>query len=179
MGVRCDKRGTRLVDYHTVGGGYGYPALLTARGKPKISSGEPHTEETWRHYLCDASFLVALRGTSDVVDRLADAIQAPYWPIYLGRKSCLPSRPPFDGVGNFPDLETALVAWPPHPAMEADEIGTVHVRAVIECSPMEERAVRRRDEIASHTRHTFVPRYVREKRLTLMSKEIEPCTSPD
>ena len=62
MGVRCDRPGSHLIDYHTVGGGYDRPALLTRRGKPKVSSGGPHTEQTWRHYLCDASFLVALAG---------------------------------------------------------------------------------------------------------------------
>lgn len=185
MGVRCDKPGTGLIDYHTVGGGYDYPALLTAEGKPKISSGGPHTEQTWRHYLCDASFLVALQGKPDLIARLADAVQAPHWTIYLGRKSCPPSRPPCDGVGDFPDLETALTTWQRHPSM--DEATTVRVRAVIECGPSE--GVRRRDEIDSHTCRTFAPRYTREKTLTLPqscegsepsqdSKE-EPCISPD
>ena len=39
MGVRVDRPGTRLTDYHTIGGGYDAPALLTAEGKPKWSSG--------------------------------------------------------------------------------------------------------------------------------------------
>jgi CRISPR system Cascade subunit CasD len=176
MGVRCDKPGTRLIDYHTVGGGYPYPALLTAEGKPKLSSGRPHTEETWRHYLCDASFLVALQGSPELIACLADSIQSPHWPIYLGRKSCPPSRPPFDGVGGFPDLETALCARPPYPFPREAE--TVEVRAVIESSPGE--GIRRRDEIASHSRRTFAPRYTCEKRLSLSTcgKEDEPCTSP-
>lgn len=179
IGVRCDKPGIRLIDYHTVGGGYDYPALLTARGKPKISSGGPHTEETWRHYLCDASFLVALQGAPDLIDQLATAIQAPHWPIYLGRKSCLPSRPPFDGVGSFPDLETSLTAWPPHPATAPDADGSVRVRAVIECTPTKDDAVRRRDEILSHSCRTFAPRYTHEKRLALDVRKEEPCISPN
>ena len=175
MGVRCDKPGTRIIDYHTVGGGYGYPALLTAKGKPKISSGRPHTEPTWRHYLCDASFLVALQGPPELIDRLGSAIQSPHWPIYLGRKSCLPSRPPFDGVEDFADLETALAACRPHWSTKADENGTVWLRAVIEYQPTEKQAgVRRRDEIISHSRRTFAPRYVYEKRLRLeVKKEAE------
>ena len=44
MGVRIDKRDTRLPDYHTIGGGADVPMLLTAEGKPKKSSGKPHTE---------------------------------------------------------------------------------------------------------------------------------------
>jgi CRISPR system Cascade subunit CasD len=181
MGVRCDQPGTRIIDYHTVGGGYNYPALLTAEGKPKISSGRPHTEETWRHYLCNAAFLVALQGEPDLIRRLADATQDPRWPIYLGRKSCPPSRPPFDGVGDFPDLETALTVCPLHPGLDTDETGTVRVRAIIECAPTEDGAVRRRDEILSHSRRTFAPRYTCEKHLILSGslKEVDPCTSPD
>lgn len=180
MGVRCDKPGTRLIDYHTVGGGYDYPALLTAAGKPKISNGRPHTEQTWRHYLCDASFLVVLQGEHDFIQRLAKAVQAPHWTIYLGRKSCPPSRPLFDGVGDFPDLEAALTAWPwKYPDLSGWEQpdGTVEVRVIVECAPGE--GTRRRDEIASHTRRTFAPRYTREKRLTLSVREDAPCTSLD
>ena len=177
MGVRCDKPGTHLIDYHTVGGGYEHPALLTAKGKPKISGRGPHTEQTWRHYLCDASFLVALQGESALIDRLADAIQSPRWTIYLGRKSCPPSCPPFDGVGDFADLETALIAWSRHLSM--DGVAEVRVRAVIECKPTMDGAVRRRDGIDSRAYRTFVPRYTCEKHLTLLSREEEPpCTSP-
>ena len=174
MGVRCDKPGTRLVDYHTVGGGYRQPALLTAEGRAKISTGRPHTEETWRHYLCDASFLAALQGEPDLVVRLAEAIQAPHWPIFLGRKSCPPSCPPFNGIGDFPNLEAALTAWPFYPAL--DDGAIVRVRAVIECLPSQ--GVRRRDEILSRSRRTFAPRYTCEKSLVLVTREEgSPCTS--
>jgi CRISPR system Cascade subunit CasD len=163
MGVRCDKLGNHLIDYHTVGGGYDAPALLTAEGKPKISSGGPHTEQTWRHYLCDASFLVALQGEPDLIARLATAIQRPHWIIYLGRRSCPLSRPPFDGVGDFADLEAALAGGKRHPEMP--EATPVQVRAVIECDPSA--GVRRRGEILSRTHRTFAPRYTCEKSLTL------------
>jgi CRISPR system Cascade subunit CasD len=169
MGVRCDRPGTRLVDYHTVGGGYAEPALLTAEGKPKISSGAPHTEQTWRSYLCDASFLVAVQGPPEMIARLADAVQAPHWPIYLGRKACVPTRPPFDGTGAYPDLECALQDH----ARYAGQ-----VRAVIECAPSDPNAVRRRDAIDSHARWTFRSRYTCEKMLTLTADKEVPCTSP-
>jgi len=174
MGVRCDKPGSRLIDYHTVGGGYDQPALLTAEGKPKISSGAPHTEPTWRHYLSDASFLVVLQGEPELIAWLAEAVRSPRWTIYLGRRSCPPARPPFEGMEDFDDLESALLAGPRHPAM--DETRPVQVRAVLECDPAE--GTRRRDEIASRTRRIFAPRYTCEKLLTLMPREeVEPCTS--
>jgi CRISPR system Cascade subunit CasD len=176
LAVRCDKPGGALVDYHTVGGGSESPALLTAEGKPKKSSGKPHTEETWRSYLCDASFLAVVQAAPEVIARLAEAVQNPRWPIYLGRKSCPPSRPPFEGVGDYPSLEAALAAWP---FPQAGEGEMVQVRAVIECQPAE--GVRRRDEIASRSRRTFGPRYTRDVQLTVkvQAREEEPCISPD
>lgn len=167
MGVRCDKPGKRLIDYHTVGGGYDHPSLLTARGKPKKSSGRPHTELTWRHYLCDASFLIAIQGKSRIISQLTEAIQSPHWPIYLGRKSCPPSRPPFDGEGDFPDIETALMAQPLHSETLIERDDSLQVRAVIECHPSKDGSVRRRDEILSHPMRTFAPRYTYETLLTI------------
>jgi CRISPR system Cascade subunit CasD len=167
MGVRCDRPGTPLVDYHTVGGGYSLPALLTAEGKPKLSSGRPHAEQTWRHYLADASFLVAVQAEPELIDRLAAAVCSPHWIIYLGRKSCTPSRPPFDGTGDFPDLETALSAGSRHPEMDGE--ATVRVRAVLECGAAA--GVHRRDEILSRSHRTFGPRYAREIMITLWGKE--------
>jgi CRISPR system Cascade subunit CasD len=157
LGVRCDSPGTPLVDYHTVGGGYDEPTLLTAEGKLKYSSGSPHTEPTWRRYLCDAAFLVALQGPPDLIAHLAQAVQSPHWPIYLGRKACVPTRPPFDGTGEFADLQSALEKWQPVK-------GTV--RAVLECAPTADGATRRRDELTSRTLRTFAPRYTREVLLT-------------
>lgn len=182
MGVRCDRPGRRIVDYHTVGGGYDDPTLLTAQGKLKISSGRPHTEITWRHYLCSASFLVALQGPPDIITRLAEALQAPHWPIYLGRKACVPALPPFDGVGDFPDLKTALLEW----HWRAPDGKTIappaqKVRAVLECPPSQDGAVRRRDEIDSPNHRTFAPRYTCEHQLELPVKqeEVDPCSSLD
>jgi CRISPR system Cascade subunit CasD len=167
MGVRCDRPGKRLIDYHTVGGGYAEPALLTATGKPKYSSGTPHTEQTWRSYLCDAAFLVALQGPPDMIARLAKAIQAPHWPIYLGRKACVPTRPPFDGLGDYPDLENALRRDLQEPT-----------RAVIECIATDDNAVRRLDAVDSHARWTFRPRYTCEILLSMHTAKEAPCISP-
>ncbi len=171
MGVRCDRPGTFLVDYHTVGGGYDESVMLNAQGKLKYNSGRrPHTEQTWRRYLCDAAFLVALQGPPELVARLAEAIQSPHWPIYLGRKACVPTRPPFDGTGEFADLQTALQEWQPIKGS---------ARAVLECVPTADGATRRRDELVSRALRTFAPRYTRDVRLTFTHTGGDPCTSPD
>ena len=154
MGVRCDRPGTRLVDYHTVGGGYGdKPMMLTAEGKPKYTSSKmPHTEITYRAYLSDASFFIAIQSDEQTIAHLEHAIQNPVWPFYLGRKSCPPSQPVFAGTGDFQTLREAL----------ADQLPGFTTRIVLECSSNEQNAVRRRDEVDSHTYRTFLPRYVKD-----------------
>jgi CRISPR-associated protein Cas5/CasD subtype I-E len=106
MGVRIDVPGIRWWDYHTVGAG---TAMRIATGKTK-----PGPMLTRREYLCDASFLVALRGDPGIVAELVAAVRNPRWAPYLGRKCCPPSRPLLEHPGGeFPDLRAALasVAW--------------------------------------------------------------------
>jgi CRISPR system Cascade subunit CasD len=170
VGVRCDFPGTPspLIDYHTVGGGFERPQLLTGTGAPKISSGKPHTEPTQRYYLCDASFLVAVRADADTIASLARAVESPVWPIFLGRKCCVPSRPPFDGMGEFATVEQALKEHPVR-ILERERIPDSRPRFVIEIDPrqgevilMHAGRVRRRDNIASRALRLFEPRNVRE-----------------
>jgi CRISPR system Cascade subunit CasD len=98
-----------------------------------------------------------------LIGRLAEAVQSPHWPIFLGRKSCPLSRPPFEGVGDYTSQETALTSWP---WRRADvERATAQVRAVVECLPAE--GARRRDEVDSRSHRTFLPRYTRDVRLTV------------
>ncbi len=167
IGVRADVPGTPapLKDYHTVGGGYAEPQLLNAKGELKLSSGRPHTEPTTRYYLCDASFLVAIQSDPDTIVQLGWAVENPVWPFFLGRKSCVPTCPPFDGVGDYATLEDALEQ---HPARVIEQEHTRRIaarpRVVIECRADEDGATRRRDQIASRTHRLFEPRYSREYR---------------
>lgn len=162
MGVRVDRPGTRLTDYHTIGGGYDAPALLTAEGKPKWSSGGPHTEISQRDYLADASFLVALQGEPALVAQLAAALTTPVWVIYLGRKSCPPTRPVFAGTADYPDLETALAhyPWPEKKLDRRNETNREALRAVIECDP-DVGDTRQRDHLLSRRFRLYDPRYTR------------------
>lgn len=166
LGVRCDQPGTPLVDYHTVVGG-----VLSAEGKIKRNSAtkEPETVVSWRHYLSDASFLVAVQGSPALIERLAEAVQAPHWPIYLGRRACPPARPLFEGTGDYATLEAALAGWPYRPRPSGEPAASV--RAVVECAPDE--GVRRRDEVESRAQRTFGPRYSRELALSLAAQPEE------
>ncbi|MBN1977397.1 MAG: type I-E CRISPR-associated protein Cas5/CasD [Anaerolineae bacterium] len=173
VGVRCDRPGALLTDYHTIIGG-----VMGGDGKIK-----PGTVISRRAYLCDASFLVAIQATPETIGRLAQAIQAPTWAIYLGRKSCPPACPPFEGVGDYPTLEAALADWPWY--QWNVESGTTQVRAVLESQ--KSTGARRRDEIISRSRRTYNPRYtydvpvtvqIRPKDLPGLNSGGAPCTSP-
>ena len=150
MGVRCDKEGVILTDFHTIVGG-----VLSAEGKIKND-----TVLSLRSYLCDASFLVALQGAPELIDHLALAVQRPAWPIYLGRRACVPTRPVYEGVGDYADLVNALREWPCQGGVLPGEDG---LRAVLEVDPG--RGVQRRDETHSNQHRTFLPRYTLEQRI--------------
>jgi CRISPR system Cascade subunit CasD len=153
IGVLSERPGAILVDYHTVYGG-----VMSAEGKVKINATTklPETVETWRSYLHDAAFLIAIRSDRETVADLADKLQTPVWPVFLGRKSCPPSRPIFDGTGEYEDLESALADWLKKRSTPCEK----RFRAVIECQPGE--GVRRRDEIDSLSCRTFKPRFTRD-----------------
>jgi len=115
MGVRIDAPGVRWWDYHTVG----------ARMDMRIAEGEGKTKPgailTRREYLCDASFLVALQGEPTLIAELGQAMENPKWTLYLGRKSCPPSRPLLQSApGAFPDLVSGLTSIPWRPRLGDD-----------------------------------------------------------
>lgn len=158
MGVRCDRPGKMIVDFHTICGG-----VLSAEGKIKKKAGKPETVISWRGYLADASFLAAVQADDpELIEKLADAVQNPVWPVFLGRKSCPPGKPLFEGTGDFDSLEAALLAAPYQEETAGD---AVQVRAVIECMPG--KGIRRQDATGSNSLRTFLPRYTEEILLSI------------
>ncbi len=72
-----------------------------------------------RYYLADAQFLVALEGARAVLEEIAQALSAPRWQVFLGRKSfvpsaplILPSDPPWDGGWSDDALERSVSSFP-------------------------------------------------------------------
>jgi CRISPR system Cascade subunit CasD len=118
MGARVDRRGDSDWDYHTAGAKIG---IRSADGKIKktASTGEYETLLSRRQYLYDASFLVALQGGADVISACADKLNDPVWPVFLGRKCCIPSEPVFAGMGEFDSLTAALSSIPWQARIEA------------------------------------------------------------
>jgi CRISPR system Cascade subunit CasD len=110
MGVRVDREGRRSVDYHTAGGTHRRGERY---GVYKANRGAPDTVVSYRHYLADAEFLVALEGPRDVLERIDHALARPVWPLSLGRRSFPPSLPVRvpDSLSDGP-LEAVLRARP-------------------------------------------------------------------
>lgn len=106
LAVREDRAGTRLLDFHTVTG----DPLRNALGKPRSSG---NTFISKRQYLQDASFLVFIDCADDWRERIVQALQHPKWCLYLGRKSCVPSRPVLIGVTEeYMNIPQALQEYP-------------------------------------------------------------------
>jgi len=149
VGVRVDRQGRRLRDYQTIGAGYGKRMILTAEGKLKGSPNAPYNAVVEKYYLADAVFTVAVCGDDELIAELGKAVQSPRWPVYLGRKCCVPSRPVFNGFGDFDDVIEALGG-----KREGDILAP--------CGPEEQGAFRRWDEVA-HTKgvRSWNARYVK------------------
>ena len=129
MGVRLDRPGMTDWDYHTAGAGYG---IRKAEGGVKFTAttGEPEALLSRRQYLYDASFLVALHGDAGTVAAVEAALRSPEWPVFLGRKCCVPSEPVFDGTDTFADVRAALSSRRFH--AEGRLLGTVMLKAMLE-----------------------------------------------
>lgn len=122
FGVRTEAAGRILEDYHTVsgflptaGGAYKHTGIKTGTSLEKLRSDpdvEPATIVSTRFYLEDAAFLVGLEETGlvpGILARCADALRQPAWPLFLGRKACIPSRPVFDEItSRYASLEEAF-----------------------------------------------------------------------
>ena len=86
FGVRIDDEGKLMRDYHTA--------------KSAKSAYVTH-----RYYLADAAFLVGLEGEDDFLKRIEDALKHPYFPLFLGRRSCPPEGQNVKGIRNCSLME--------------------------------------------------------------------------
>jgi len=108
MGVRHDRPGIPKRDYQSAGCAESY-TIIKADGTLSRDG-----VVSYRFYIADAAFLVALEGNNRAVLEKAHAsLQNPAWPLALGRKSYLPSEPIWieNGVQDDP-LQDVLARWP-------------------------------------------------------------------
>lgn len=98
FGVRVDREGTMMRDFHTA-----HPE----KGSSYV---------THRYYLADAVFTVGLESEDEkLLRKIGEALQAPAFPLYLGRRACPPTGRIFLGISSK-NLEDALLENAPDTA---------------------------------------------------------------
>ncbi|TBW06409.1 type I-E CRISPR-associated protein Cas5/CasD [Azotobacter chroococcum subsp. isscasi] len=91
FGIKLECPGMPLRDYHTVQSGV--PARKThfRSRRQELSADKVGTLLSTREYRCDSLALVAVEALPEApysLEQLAEALQRPHFPLYLGRKSC-------------------------------------------------------------------------------------------
>ena len=124
--ARIDREdhGLRITDFQTAKLGAS-DRSWTTRGAPEERAGGANTYNAphlrYRDYHADMRVTVALRleppDAYPALDALAQALEEPARPLFIGRKPCLPSAPLF---GGFSDGETSLAALLSVPLEAAD-----------------------------------------------------------
>lgn len=147
MGVRVDREGAPAVDYQT------------AQNIVRASGGSGGMVQSWRHYLAGAVFLVGLAGDdATLLEKIDAALDAPVWPLFLGRKAYPPGAPVRlpDGLRRGADLEDALQNYP----WLTDGPPAAPVRLVMDSGPDSPGASVRLDQPISFAGRRFHARYV-------------------
>lgn len=123
FGVRVDQRGRILRDFHT------------AHDRDGKSMPLSH-----RYYLSDALFVAGVEGPKQLIESLAQAIDRPKFPLYLGRRSCVPSAPVNLGVHEA-DLPDALrrCPWQAAPWYMRQQGAKVHLELVLDAEASDTR----------------------------------------
>ncbi|MDI9549923.1 MAG: type I-E CRISPR-associated protein Cas5/CasD [Chloroflexota bacterium] len=117
MAVRVDREGILKQDYHT------------AQNVLRAKSGLKDTELSWRYYLADACFLVALQGPAALLESAQRALRNPRWAIFLGRRAFPPGEPVWlaDGLQPQQEIAQAIRDYPWLTARRRDAATTARV----------------------------------------------------
>lgn len=98
FGVRIDQPGQIVMDFQTERPTGEHMAPLPL---------------SYRYFLSDAKFMVALSGDNSLLASLDEALYSPRWPLYLGRRSCPPDGPISLGINaDYEDVRSALMGEP-------------------------------------------------------------------
>lgn len=121
--ARWDVEPTALVDYHTVDLGQDHlrEPGWTTRGQPEHREGgaaaRMGTHQRYRHYLANGVMTLSLTlraGEDPAVESVQAALRKPARPLFIGRKTCLPSSRLLLGRRDTDDVLSALAKEPAH-----------------------------------------------------------------
>lgn len=150
MGVRVDREGVLMRDYQTATG-----VLVAATCKPDLG----RTVVSPRFYLADAAFLVGLEGDDTaLLHAIHQALQRPFWPLALGRKSFPPGAPVYLPEGVMANgLNQVLTTYPRIAAPQIEHRERA-LRLMLEHAS--EGSVRFDQPVAPFAQRRFGPRFV-------------------
>jgi CRISPR system Cascade subunit CasD len=91
---------------------------------------------SYRYYLADAVFAVAVEGPGELLEGLREALRRPVFPVYLGRRSCPPAGKLDHGLHDG-DVATVLesLSWLASPAVQRAAGATVELLVHRDCAP--------------------------------------------
>lgn len=93
---------SNMIDFQVVGNGFDENDEWELNMIPKKRDGGKAvgggSKLTYRHYLQNAYFGVVQEINESIAGEVIDGLQNPHWPIYLGRRCCIPSYPIYNGV---------------------------------------------------------------------------------
>lgn len=128
FGVRIDQPGEVERDFQTA---------ISLDEKTRL----PLTE---RFYIADAVFIAAVEGEDALIEGLAESLATPRYPLYLGRRSCPPSKPVLLGVrsDSFTEVlegedESIVEPWAAESWWKRRQPGDVQVKVVRDALPGE------------------------------------------
>lgn len=115
FGVRVDRTGSLLCDYHT-------------------ARNQKTAYVTQRYYLADALFLIGLEGSLGLLEVIEAAMKKPVYPLFLGRRSCPPEGRVVLGIRKDKPLKVALRSepWLLSEWRQESEAVQVNLRIVLE-----------------------------------------------
>lgn len=182
LGVRVDRPGTLLRDYHTVSDAEGLPlrsAQLSGKGEQKRTAPAKHTGVTQRFYLQDAAFVVAVHGPSALLDGLAEAVTQPVFPLALGRRACVPTlpiliQPPEGPTARWPGEPRAVleaVPWQGPRVPPRSTPATIWVTATVDADDDPDERFEERNDVPV----TFAPKHraFTTRRVTRLSIKLD------
>lgn len=96
---------------------------------------------SYRYYLSDAVFVAGVEGPTGLISELAAVLQAPAFPVFLGRRSFPPSGGILLGVSDA-DLVTALKGheWEASEWYRRKQLTAVTLRLVVDADVLSEEA---------------------------------------
>lgn len=115
FGVRVDREGVLLRDYHT-------------------ARNQKTAYVTERYYLADAIFLAGLEGSPELLVAVEAAMRKPFYPPFMGRRSCPPEGRVVLGIREDKTLLEALRGepWLLSEWRQGSEDALVNLRIVLE-----------------------------------------------